>query len=279
MRRGSKPGERRGGRQRATPNKRTVLTDRIVAIASVNPTASCDELVAFLVKDQAIAVSSRLAIARKWFADARSRSAHARSRKGNAANARESQATERPAPLKADGGAANITPLSTTRASPHASTTTNLAMLPILLSIVQDSATQPAERRKAAAELAQYFLPKKPSQKKSRRGKFAADQYGFVVDPDVAQELRDTKLELAGLSKRKFTPHALANRLAQTAVLELKLLQAFHLLDLQPTKFLAPAIVGHLAHADLAGIASAMLCPCDVRTSTCRSFATISSAL
>ena len=40
MPRGSKPGERRGGRQRATPNKRTVLTDRILAVVSANPTAS-----------------------------------------------------------------------------------------------------------------------------------------------------------------------------------------------------------------------------------------------
>jgi hypothetical protein len=40
--------------------------------------------------------------------------------------------------------------------------------------------------------------------------------------------------------------------LRSCAVLELKLFQAFHLLDLQPTKFLAPAIVGHFAHADLA---------------------------
>ena len=71
------------------------------------------------------------------------------------------------------------------------------AMLPVLFSIVQESATQPAERRKAASELAQYFLPKKPSQKKSRRGNFAPDQYGFVVDPNEARQLRDTKLELA----------------------------------------------------------------------------------
>jgi hypothetical protein len=44
----------------------------------------------------------------------------------------------------------------------------NRAILPMLLSIVQDSATQRADRRKAAAELARYFLPKKPSQKTSR---------------------------------------------------------------------------------------------------------------
>jgi len=66
MPRGSKQGERRGGRQRATPNKRTVLADRILAVASANPTASCDEIVAILVKDQALPASSRVAVAREW---------------------------------------------------------------------------------------------------------------------------------------------------------------------------------------------------------------------
>src|SRR5205807_1748417 len=41
------------------------------------------------------------------------------------------------------------------------------------------------------------------------------------------------------------------NRLTQPAVLELKVLQALHLLDLQPTELLAPPIIRHLAHADL----------------------------
>ena len=46
MLRGSKPGERRGGRKRATPNKRTVLTDRILSIGlehprSLEPRGSC----------------------------------------------------------------------------------------------------------------------------------------------------------------------------------------------------------------------------------------------
>src|SRR5207247_2181888 len=44
----------------------------------------------------------------------------------------------------------------------------------------------------------------------------------------------------------------IGNRLAQPAVLELKVLQALHLLGLQPTKLLAPPIIRHLAHADLA---------------------------
>jgi hypothetical protein len=209
MPRGSKPGERRGGRQRATPNKRTVLTDRILAIASANPTASADELVALLVKDQALATGVRVAIARKWFTAARSRFAEVRTRKGDDHSL---QATERAAPSKLDRGVASTTPQSKTGASADASKTATRAMLPILFDIIQDSATAPAERRRAAAEFAQYFLPKKPIQKKSKRGNLVADQYGFVVDPDVARELRGTKLELARLAKRKLRPHTFAQK-------------------------------------------------------------------
>jgi hypothetical protein len=97
---------------------------------------------------------------------------------------------------------------------PGASPTTNNTMPPVLLGIVQDSATKPAERRQAASELAQYFLPKKATQKKSRRGNFAPDEYGFVVDPNLARELRDTKLELACLphSSKKRSPYATAQK-------------------------------------------------------------------
>jgi hypothetical protein len=214
MPRGSKPGERRGGRQRATPNKRRVLTDRILAVASANPTASCDDLVAILVKDQALAADVRVAIARKWFAGARSRSAKGRTKKGNGHGLK---ATERTAPTKSDRGVTSTTPPSTTGASPDASTKTTRAMLPVLLGIVQDSTTTPAERRQAALELSQYFLPKKPAQKRSHRGKFIRDQYGFEVDPDLARELRDTKLKLAclPLSKGKFTPYAMAHKVSK----------------------------------------------------------------
>ena len=83
-----------------------------------------------------------------------------------------------------------------------------------LFGIVQDSATTPAERRQAALELGQYFLPRKPTLKRSQRGKLIRDQYGFEVDPNVARELRDTKLKLAclPLSKRKLTPYAMAQK-------------------------------------------------------------------
>src|SRR6478752_5136185 len=45
---------------------------------------------------------------------------------------------------------------------------------------------------------------------------------------------------------------SLSSGLAQPAVLELKVLQTLHLLALQPTELLAPPIIRHLAHPDLA---------------------------
>ena len=67
MPRGSKPGERRGGRERATPNKRTVLTNKILAVASGNPNATRHELLLILIKDKALPAGTRMAIARKSF--------------------------------------------------------------------------------------------------------------------------------------------------------------------------------------------------------------------
>jgi len=178
MPRGSKPGERRGGRRRATPNKRTVLRDRILSVASANPTATCYELLHLLIKDQALPAPTRLAIARK---------------------------------------SSSQSMLLTDNAPPDAKTEAKtLAPLDILLSVAQDAAATAAERRKAASEAAEYFLPKNPAGRKTRQEKFAPDKYGFVVDPKLARELRDSKLKLACLPlAKRLTPYAVAQRAAK----------------------------------------------------------------
>jgi len=104
--------------------------------------------------------------------------------------------------------------LSTNSASPDARTeATIFAPLDILLSVAQDAAATPVERRKAASETAEYFLPKNPGGKKTRREKFPPHEYGFVVDPKLARELRDSKLKLACLPlAKKLTPYTLAQR-------------------------------------------------------------------
>jgi hypothetical protein len=90
--------------------------------------------------------------------------------------------------------------------------------------------------------------------------------------------VRGLEVSPSSLLQNELIQRQIGNRLAQPAVLELKVLQAFHLLGLQPTKLLAPPIIRHLA-TPIWRIASTIFWPCETRTSTCRNFATISSGL
>lgn len=65
MPRGSAPNERRGGRQRNTPNRRTVLTARILAVASAHPNSSAPALQRALIADPALPADTRMAVARQ----------------------------------------------------------------------------------------------------------------------------------------------------------------------------------------------------------------------
>lgn len=194
MPKGSKPGERRGGRQRATPNKRTVLRDRILAVASGNPTATFREFVPILVGDQALPDDIRIAIACKVPAEKPSKKVKARARKTQATNA---QAAERDTHPKSDKNVA-----------------TTFARLDLLLSIVRDEAATEAGRRRAASEIAEFFLPKTHGRK---RIKFSADEFGFSVDPQLAKEFRDIRWEIACLAykRNKLPPDAFAKKVSK----------------------------------------------------------------
>jgi len=201
MPRGSKPGERRGGRQRATPNKRTVLTERILVVASCNSTATRHEFLLILAKDQALPTDIRLAIARKSFPAATSRSLESGTQKAFVSLPPIPQSVEDASNPKLDRG-------RDAKMGPKA-----FPALELLLSIVQDSTVPPAQRHKAASEVSEYFLPKYSGGRKLRRRKFPPDECGFAVDPDLARELRDSKLRLAGLPlAKKITPFTVAQR-------------------------------------------------------------------
>src|SRR5213078_1298129 len=55
-----------------------------------------------------------------------------------------------------------------------------------------------------------------------------------------------------GLLQNELVQCEVRDRLAQTGVLRLELLQAFDLVGLQPAELLPPPIIGNLAHPDLA---------------------------
>jgi hypothetical protein len=59
------PGERRGGRTRATPNRRTILADRMLVVLSGCAMASAKACLSQLMKDAELPADIRMAIAQK----------------------------------------------------------------------------------------------------------------------------------------------------------------------------------------------------------------------
>jgi len=147
MPRGSKPGERRGGRKRATPNKRTVLGNQILAIASANPTAAAHELLLILVNDPVLPAETRLAVGRKLFQPNRPGSVADSSKKSNA---------QKHPPIRGVRRGKQAGDASETSQVPKRQTlllkTERIAfpILDLLIRIAQDATARPAERRKAA---------------------------------------------------------------------------------------------------------------------------------
>ena len=63
MPRGSRPGERRGGRQRGTPNKKTVLKNAALAAAATNPDISPQDFLLGVMRDPKVSSDLRVRVA------------------------------------------------------------------------------------------------------------------------------------------------------------------------------------------------------------------------
>src|SRR5262249_45969934 len=64
-------------------------------------------------------------------------------------------------------------------------------------------------------------------------------------------DARGLEVSPGGLLQNELVQRQIRDCLAQPAILQLKVLEALHLLALQPAKLLAPPIIRHLAHPDL----------------------------
>src|SRR5437868_6530763 len=80
MLRGSRPGERRGGRKQGTPNRRTILRDRILALGLDHPAAAQRAFLLKLVKDRKLPAETRMAVAPQCFPPKRTRPSTGRPR-------------------------------------------------------------------------------------------------------------------------------------------------------------------------------------------------------
>jgi hypothetical protein len=162
-------------------------------VAAAKVTATFREFVPVLVGDQVLPDDIRIAIARKVPAE-KSKKASARA---NKTRATEAQAAERNAQPKSDKDVA-----------------TTFARLDLLLSIVRDQAASEAGRRRAASDIAEFFLPKAHGRK---RTKFPPDEFGFSVDPQLAKEFRDIRWKVACLvlEKDRLPPDIFAKKVSQ----------------------------------------------------------------
>jgi hypothetical protein len=189
MLRGSRPGERRGGRKRDTPNRRTILRDRILSIGLEHPAASQRAFLSKLVKDRKLPADTRIAVAPQSFPPKRRRSARTGRRPALAGN-RASIAQEAPA---TDGSA--VAPKgSQTPAVVPAIQNWSPQALDALFGVVQDATANPQVRSKAALKIAEFLLPKA-----AKKPKVIPDEHGFSISPNLASAYREIQRELRAL--------------------------------------------------------------------------------
>jgi hypothetical protein len=187
MLRGSKPGERRGGRKQGTPNRRTILRDKILAIGLAHPAASQRSFLVKLVKDRKLPADTRMAVAPKCFPPKRTRSSRAGRPRALGSKpptlGQEQEALATAGSAVASKGSQRLAEVPPMRDwSSHA--------LEALFDVVQDATADPRARRKAALKIAEFLLPKT-----AKKPKVIPDEYGFLINPNLASAYRDIKFE------------------------------------------------------------------------------------
>jgi hypothetical protein len=153
MLRGSKPGERRGGRKRGTPNRRTILRDRILSIGLDDPAASQHAFLLKLHKDRKLPADTRMAIAPRCFPPKRT------SRAGRPRALASSRTTVAQEALATEGSAVGSAGSQKPAAVPAMRDWTPQA-LDGLFGVVQDATADPKVRSKVALKIAEFLLPK-----------------------------------------------------------------------------------------------------------------------
>lgn len=202
MPRGSLPGERRGGRQRGTPNKQTALRDAAICAAAADPNFSPLDFLCSLMRDTNLSKERRVTAAQAAlpYVHAKPRGrrpgASAPRKYGVAAgrvNVRRrisneglTEAAAASSAARQDVGRQDVPPLD------------------FLLGLMRDPQTPPHLRIRLAHIVAPYVHLKIAYGMRPEDTLVVDDPFGFVIDPAVAMALRDDKLRVKYLEQ---TPH------------------------------------------------------------------------
>jgi hypothetical protein len=174
MPRGSQPGERRGGRQRGTPNKKTLLKNAAIDAAVVNPNVSPLSFLLGLMRNEGLPMALRIDIAATAapLFHAKPKAIAGNDRSGPKRGEDEIELVVKPRP---EEGASDA----------------GLSPLEFLQSVMTDPATPPQLRIRAARISAPFRHGKPIEPVADTADMISKDKFGFVVDQRLARELRD----------------------------------------------------------------------------------------
>jgi uncharacterized protein YnzC (UPF0291/DUF896 family) len=206
MPRGSKPGERRGGRQKGTPNKKTALRNAAINAAAADPNVLPLDFLLALMRERNLPLENRVIAAREALPYRHSRVRKAAGDQPHPArygaplsrvNLNQGSGPDRktetdkketekrvsgPAPL--DGGA--CVESKATAASDQGASGQDVSPLDFLLGVMRDRDVAPHLRFKVASIIAPYIHPKQ------KTASIESDALaGFNIDFPMARELRD----------------------------------------------------------------------------------------
>jgi hypothetical protein len=226
---GSRPGERRGGRKKGTPNKKTAYVRAVTAAHSANPNVTPLEVMLAVMRDSYVALDMRVKLALRLLPRLHRKLGAGESacvasgpnlgpkRRHDPSPAAEHFDEASVENRGIDGreikynGAASITKHSLelpTNASIDTRTGvveggngTGLMPLSFLLGVLHNAEAPAAMKIKVASATLPYTQPRQS--KRPATPTVVADRHGFAVDPVIARKLRNAVARLDVLKRRR----------------------------------------------------------------------------
>jgi len=193
----SKPGERRGGRQRGTPNKSTVLKNAAIAAAASDPNLSPLDFLLKLMRQRDLPLEHRVSVAQQALPFAHAKPRASRPTK-HAYGDSQTAVNGSPGPR-----------VKVVRVKSDSSDVDSITPLDFLLGVMRDAKTPAALRLRVAKMVAPYMKPKGELSHVDETGvgmKLAEDPYGFDAHiGDTVEAIRRDEQRLRDLEPSKET--------------------------------------------------------------------------
>jgi hypothetical protein len=219
--RGSKPGERRGGRQRGTLNKKTVLRNAAMQAVAADPSLSPLDYFLVLMRNEELPLRTRVTMAAKALpylhAKRRVDEPHEPALKQEVVLSKDTGTDAKPISDRRDANAEFANPAAARRDFSAA-----LMPLDFLLAVMRAPDTPPALRLKVASIAAPYLHKKKSTGDPIGETGGKPDQYDFVVDRETAKQIRDDTRRLARLHRRRSKNQERKKRKAETLIARIR---------------------------------------------------------